>query len=219
MSEQMKLEYLEPSRLVENPWNPNVVDPINLDKLEQSMTRLGTFKPVIVRELPDGTLQILGGAHRAQIARKKGIQVPVLNLGTIDDARAKAITLADNAQYGDIDSERMAALLTDIGIDAADLLSMLPIDEAELTSYFEHDTPDFDDLGNDLDAGEEIDLQIDAKPTRTHTILRFKVPVEDAAAITECLNRIQREQGFDQADSLTNAGDALVWLVTQTSTI
>jgi ParB family chromosome partitioning protein len=42
--------------------------------------------------------------------------------------------------------------------------------------------------------------------------MRFKVPVQDADAITDLIEKIMTDQNFTEADSLTNAGDALVWL-------
>lgn len=205
--------------LQKNPWNPNVVDPINQEKIKQSMLREGVFRPLVVRELDDGTLEIIGGEHRVDAAKELGIEdMPAINLGKIDDAKAKRITLLDNGRYGDEDPQKMRALLEDDIGSAEDLLAILPIDETELTSYFEHEMSDFDidaELGDDQD-DDELDLDIKDSPTKSHDILRFKVTVEDAETLREKINAICEEQGFTESDKLTNAGDALVWLATQT---
>jgi ParB family chromosome partitioning protein len=62
-----------------NPWNTNVVTPENEKRIEESIKRLGLFKPVTVRELTDGRLEILGGQHRWEAARRLGYkEVPDL---------------------------------------------------------------------------------------------------------------------------------------------
>lgn len=214
---------VDPRELKPNPWNPNVVDPINREKIRNSLRKEGFFKPALVRTLHNGVLQIIGGAHRIEEAIALGFEtVPVTNLGEIDDARAKRLTLLDNSRYGEDDHERMIKLLTDGIGSSEELLSILPIDEAELAGYFDHDLEDamrdldeltHDDLGDGED--DEIDLQIQTKPSKTHEILRFKVSIEDANRLREVIKSITTEQGFTESDSLTNAGDALVWLAKQ----
>ena len=58
----------------------------------------------------------------------------------------------------------------------------------------------------------------DTKAPPTETIMRFKVPVRDAEAISEAIGVVTRAQGFDGSNALTNAGDALVWLLLQRET-
>lgn len=207
---------VDPRDLQPNPWNPNEVDAINREKIRTSLQQEGFFKPVLVRTLTDGTLEIIGGAHRVTEAIALGITtVPATNLGEIDDARAKRITLLDNSRYGEDNHDKMATLLGD-GIGSVDeLLAILPIDEAELSGYFNHDLEaELANLDTDYDDFEdgEIDLNIPSKPTKTHEILRFKVSVDDSEALKERIQAIQKEQGFTESDALTNAGDALVWL-------
>ena len=96
---------VETSRLRPNPWNTNAVSPENEEKLRRSIERFGVFKPIICRELPGGTLEILGGEHRWQTAREMGLDtVPVVNLGAVSDERAKEIGLVDNGRYGEDDT-------------------------------------------------------------------------------------------------------------------
>jgi ParB-like chromosome segregation protein Spo0J len=209
---------VDPRDLQANPWNPNEVDPINREKIRNSLQKEGFFKPVLVRTLHDGTFEIIGGAHRVEEAIALGItKVPATNLGDIDEARAKRITLLDNGRYGEDNNEKMAQLLTEGIGSIEELLAILPIDESELTGYFDHDLEaDLNDLG-DLDDFEtdddDIDLGLKEKPTKTHEIMRFKVGVDDVEAIKDRFKEITQDQGFTESDSLTNAGDALVWLV------
>ena len=104
-----KIQSLDPKKLRPNPFNPNHVDPKNFAKLRKSIKDLGFASAVVVRELPDGTLQILGGQHRTQVAVEMGLKtIPVLNLGTIPDDKAKRIGLVDNSRYGTDDSLQLA---------------------------------------------------------------------------------------------------------------
>ena len=45
-----------------------------------------------------------------------------------------------------------------------------------------------------------------------YQVMRFKVPVDDADFVRGVIDGICERQGFISSDSLTNAGDALVWL-------
>lgn len=206
-------------RLEANPWNPNVVDPINQDKLVLSMEQDGLQNPIVVRELSSGALQVLSGWHRTQAAKTLGWPtISAINLGEISDSVAKKAVLIGNSRYGDDDPDLMASLLSSDDISAEDLLSTLPFDEDALTAIFSHQSLDFDEL--DLD-DEEIDLELDLPTntkTQTHQILRFKIPVDDAIAISDLISKTKKDQGFDESDELTNAGDALVYLFGQFGT-
>ena len=83
--------HVPPAQLKPNPWNTNKLSPEAEGKLDNSLLEFGLYKPIICRELPDGSLQILGGEHRTRAASRAGhATVPVVNLGQISDVRAKA---------------------------------------------------------------------------------------------------------------------------------
>lgn len=208
---------VDPRILKQNPWNPNQVDPINQEKLRESLKQTGFYRPIVIRTLNDDSLEIIGGAHRVTASIELGYkEIPAINLGRIGDVEAKRITLLDNSQYGETDFNKMAEILSEIGT-TDEILSILPIDDAELAGYFEHDLDAqldaLNDMDTDDDPGDEIDLGIKEKPTKTHEIMRFKVPIDDAELIKERIKTIGTDQGFTESDSLTNAGDCLVWLM------
>jgi hypothetical protein len=206
-----QLSHLSPHDLVPNPWNTNVVSPDNEAKIDASLQRLGMFKPVIVRELANGTLQILGGAHRRDSAIRLGMDsIPVLNVGQIDDVRAKEIGLVDNGRYGADDTMALAKLFEELG-DPADLAAFMPYQISDIESIFSSSSIALDEL-DDLDdlGAAPTDTTPVPKAPQTHTIMRFKVPVEDVAKITAKVNTVMKEQRFSDEDSLTNAGNALV---------
>lgn len=214
---QPKMLELDPKLLVPNPWNTNIVSPDNEAKLEESIKRNGVFKPVIVREV-DGQYEILGGEHRWQVASKLGLAtVPVMNLGPIDEKRAKEISVIDNSRYGADDTISFAELLKSIG-DNGELTSYLPFGDEDLTTIFSSINIDLDELEIDAnfespETSTEAPEPPAARVPKTHTVMRFKVSLGDAERLTALIAKTQKAQGLTTADDLTNAGDALVHLL------
>jgi hypothetical protein len=211
----------DPADLLPNPWNSNHLTADAERQLEESIARFGLFKPVIVREIEQSgeiLLQIIGGEHRARAAeRKKLASIPIVNLGRIDDQRAKEIGLVDNARYGADDAGQLAKLLKDIG-DVSELQAFMPFTDEEAASIFAASSIDFDELKleDEFDAEEKtpaIEEPRAPRVPRTHTVMRFKVALKDAERIAEIIAETQRDHGFTTADELTNAGDALSHLL------
>lgn len=206
----MKQELLKVSAdlLDPNPWNSNIVSAENQQKLENSIDELGNFKPILVREL-NGRYEILGGEHRWMAAKKKGIEALILNIGAIDDVKAKKISLADNARYGYDDSLMLSEVLKSLG-EPVDILSILPYSDKQLEILIGSTQVNLEDLVFDEEEAEAP--KDEPLYTKSHTIVRFKIPVEDALKIEELLKNVCKAQGFKDGDSLTNLGDALVFI-------
>ena len=206
---------LKPSQLRKNSWNTNKVTPENERKIRASLKRNGVFKPIIVRETKDGEYEIIGGQHRWEQAIELGLdKLPVFNLGCIDDKRAKEISLADNARYGTDDTIELAELLKTLDTD--ELKDFLPYGESDINEIFSSNIALEElELEEDIETKLETpeDLKPVAKPAKTHTIMRFKVPIADAERITALIATTQKEYGFTEADELTNVGDALVQIL------
>lgn len=204
------LQTIRTSELFPNSWNTNVVSPDNQHKIEESIKRLGMFKPLICRTLEDGKIEILGGQHRWEAAKSLGIeQVPIVNLGIIDDKRAKEISLVDNSRYGTDDGLKLSELLRELD----DISEYMPYSEAELNQIFNSaqvdlDALDFEETDDDLEQRvEEL-----SRKSPTYQIMRFKVPLDDVPMVQGVIEGIIKKKGFSGSDSLTNAGDALVFL-------
>tara|TARA_R110000851_G_C13102760_1_gene569274 strand:- start:52342 stop:53013 length:672 start_codon:yes stop_codon:yes gene_type:complete len=214
MNENIKIDYVDPASLSPNTWNSNIVDPENEAKIEEAMDRFGMFKPILVRE-KDGKLEILGGEHRVTIAARKGMAtIPIINLGDVNDTKAKEIGLVDNGRYGTDDVLLLNNLLQSLD-DKEDMFKFLPYSSDEMDSIFASSSIDIDELSFDEDDDNtEKMLEPDAPPPpQTHQIMRFKVSIEDSDRVMTRIDQIIGEQGFDESDSLTNAGDALVHLI------
>lgn len=210
---ELSTQMLDPRVLRKNPWNSNVVSPDNEAKLDESVRRLGMFKPVVVRTLEDGSLQILGGEHRAQSAIRIGMtEIPVVNLGKIDDTKAKEIGLIDNGRYGVDDAFQLAELMSQLGTPE-ELASFMPYSDADLASIFATVEIALDEIDLPDDAPAPPSLAESLPMPKTHSILRFKVPIDDVDEISAKIDKVMKRHGFTESDSLTNAGDALVYML------
>jgi ParB-like chromosome segregation protein Spo0J len=201
--------------LAPGDFNVNVVSPDNEAKIDASLKRIGFFKPLLARELENGKLQIIGGEHRWLSAKRLGYkEVPVINLGKIDDQRAKEIGLLDNSRFGSDDTLQLAELLEGMG-SADELATFMPFSESDIASIFSSVTIALDDLNLSDEDGESPSLPKE-RPVQTHQIMRFRIPVEDCVWIQHLVEHTMKFQKLTESDSLTNAGDALVRLLKKT---
>jgi ParB-like chromosome segregation protein Spo0J len=96
----MKLFNAKLADMRENPWNSNRMDEEHFEGLVQSISDypdLLKAERVVVRELDDDLLEILGGAHRFRAAKLlKFDEMPVGSLGIVSDDKAKLISLILN---------------------------------------------------------------------------------------------------------------------------
>ena len=133
----LELIAIRPKDVKENAWNPNVMDAATFEKEILSIQNNGFIDPIKVRELPDGSLEVVDGAHRRRAAIQLGLKkIPAVNLGTIPDEQAKKLTIIANELRGAPEPVLLAALLKDLNqtIDAATLSTELPLTAVEIDS-------------------------------------------------------------------------------------
>jgi len=215
----MKFEEMDPRSIEPSPWNTNVVSHENEEKLKAAIERLGMFKPIIVREIEDPSgvrRQCLGGWHRNEQAIELGYAtVPVCNVGVIDDVKAKEISLVDNERYGVHDTLKLSGLLEDL--DLGDIEAFMPwttrdIDAMTASIAVEIESLDLDPAlpDEDDDAPEDTPAP---KVAKTHQLMKYRVPLGDAGKISALIKRTMTEEGFTADDDMTNAGEALAFLL------
>jgi ParB-like chromosome segregation protein Spo0J len=197
----MELKNISPFELQANPWNSNRVDRDNFEKLKKSLQSLSCFKPVVARELSDGSLQILGGYHRNEAAKELGFPtVPVVIIGKLDDDRAKEISLVDNTRYGQDDAEALAKLLDSFETDL--LEEILP--EASVL-----DIPETADALARLD--EELKATREAEDD--FKVLKFRLSNEKAEEVESLLMSEARRLNFKYPDGYFNLNEALHFVI------
>lgn len=204
----MKIQYINANELAPNPSNPNVVSEENMAKLRNSISRLDHFRPVIVREDND-QLQVIAGWHRTLIARETNSDIPIINLGQVDDQQAREITLADNSRYGSNDPELFTEVMRSMEIPLDDLADFIPGQISDLDFDMDQSSIDLDTLGL-----EDEDTKADqTRSAPTHKTLKFRVPIADAHVVEDEIDRVIDEQGFgDETSAQEAAGNALVWV-------
>lgn len=214
-----KISAISPKKLKPNPFNPNHVDPKNYAKLRKSIEDLGFASAVVVRELPDGTLQILGGQHRTQVAVELGLkEIPVINLGSIGDDKAKKIGLVDNSRYGTDDGLQLARIMEELDVGTGSLAEFLPISDEDLQVMMRAVDIDLDTLevtleDDDAPPPEPMEERAE-RPLKTHDILTFRVTNREAEAIRQLIEKTIKREGLDDgSDDKTLAGMALALLL------
>lgn len=206
MTDKLNIQYGDPKTLVPNDWNPNQMSAENEQKLFASMDE-GEFKPLIVRELESGTLEILGGEHRLQYYIQRGKEAPYINLGKISDERAKQITVADNVRYGYDDQY----LLNEIYRELEDVaVETLPLDEEELQEIMGSTSVDLDDL-DDID---DIETPSRDKSSRDNDLklykpVRVRVNIDFHEEFESRLNRVVDLLNLEDSDTAINRGEAI----------
>lgn len=213
MTNKISITDVDINSLRPNSWNSNVVNPENEERIKESINRFGIFRPIVVREVHgEEGFEILGGEHRWKVASSMGFkEVPIVNLGYIDDKKAKEIGLVDNGKYGDDDPFLLSEILKDLG-DTSDIASFMPFDEEELVTMLANTNLALDELDIE-DAGTGELPSVSEKSIQTHNIMRFKVPVQDSKLVETIINKVMNENGFTDDDSMMNAGNALVHII------
>jgi ParB family transcriptional regulator, chromosome partitioning protein len=82
-----RLVQLDPTTIVPNPRQPRTTfDPDELSELVHSVREFGVLQPVVVRQLADGTHELIMGERRTRAAREAGLEtIPAIVRETADE--------------------------------------------------------------------------------------------------------------------------------------
>ena len=211
----MKVVEISVDELTPNAWNSNQVSATNMAKLKKSIEKHGIYKPIIVRELTNGKLEVIGGYHRLQASKELGYtKAPVVNMGKISVKRAKEISLIDNANFGKDDKAKLKDILIDIDMTELEKVMPTTLDLKEIEKELHQNKIALDELENEvLLDDEEKAINLDDVKEKTHQIMRFKIEKKDFEKIKRMLDDTCKAEGFTEADALTNYGDAVTHLL------
>lgn len=85
------------------------------EKIKESLQKVGQIQPVLVRELADGTYEIINGYHRHRAMTELGFsQIEIKNLGKIDFDTAVSRALLTEETKVPIDNVELSHLLKSI---------------------------------------------------------------------------------------------------------
>ena len=126
---------VDTSVLVKAVWNYKVDDEYKKSKLIANFESNGQVENIIIRDLEDGTYEIVNGNHRYDVMVELGIEkCHVYNLGVISQNKAMRLALETNETRFVSDEDKLAATLDALLVeyDLSELSSTLPWSEEEI---------------------------------------------------------------------------------------
>jgi ParB-like chromosome segregation protein Spo0J len=196
-TELIEAKYLRP-----NPWNPNRMTQVMRTKARESIERYGFIDPLLVREVGLRDYQIIDGEHRFDEGKALGLtEFPCVNLGLIDDADAKKLTIVMNELHGQADPTKLGDLLGEILSDTGltELLVAMPFDDKVLAGYLQTPLPSLPPLGAPPGSHQPSPAGED-KPVWAERL--FRMPKEVALVIDEALEKAKDGEEIEQWQAL-----------------
>lgn len=87
------------TQIVRSPFQPRLVfDEKAIEELATSIQTIGLGKPILVRRLPDGKLELVGGERRWRAVQLNGSETIKAIIQVMSDAVAMMLALTDNSQ-------------------------------------------------------------------------------------------------------------------------
>lgn len=189
-------------QIVPNTWNPNRQSEYIYERELNSLKENGMLQPILVREF-GGHYQIIDGYHRHRAAKDLNYtEVPVINMGVVEDVKAQILTVVMNEVKGKADDKLMGELLLAIeaGIGLEELLKNIPFTEDEFKLLTTTVEVDWDKLREETVRSVE-DTQEQLK-NLDEIIFQIKLKAELHDQLIYQLNRIklQKYPGANPAD-------------------
>lgn len=96
-------------RISVNPNQPRRdFDPTALQELADSIAEIGIIQPITLRQMTDGTYQIIAGERRFRAAQLAGLNTIPAYIRTADDENVMEMALIENIQREDLNSVEIA---------------------------------------------------------------------------------------------------------------
>jgi hypothetical protein len=140
-----------------NPWNPNRMPEIKYKALKKSLQEFPEVMEgsrIIVREIGNKSYEIINGEHRFKVLKElKEEKALVQNLGHVNDAKAKLMTLA-LANVGREDYDKKIEIINDIqnAFDLKNIAEIIGIEFSEISKVIDELNEDMDDTESILDS-------------------------------------------------------------------
>jgi ParB-like chromosome segregation protein Spo0J len=184
---------VDTDQIVFNAWNPNQMSQAMYEKALESIRRFGFIDPVTVRDIGDDMFEAIDGEHRVRAARELRIrQIPIWDLGRVDDDDARELTIVLNETRGTPDRAKLAALLQDLAKrrEEVQMRTLLPFDRQHFDDLIERRGVDWAALEEKREEAKK------AGPRWTERV--YRMPVEAAEVIDQAIKTVQAEDGVDQ---------------------
>jgi len=191
---QIQAQEIELKDILENNWNPNLVEDKKIEGLKHMIETKGMLQPILLVEnakIPELKLSaskytIVDGAHRFKACMSLGLKTILANIvdfKTINEC--KFTTVSMNAVRGEMDKYRYSALIEELAkvIDVADLAKRLGI---TATSIKKMQT--FDVAGFEPPKFENLMTSVNYR--------YFRVKGAAVKNVHECLQLLRKETGL-----------------------
>jgi len=164
-TETLKIEQVAVDVLRPAEYNPRVMPPDEMKKLQRSLQQWGFVEPLVVRRRD---MTVIGGHQRLEAAKSLGMtRVPVVFVD-LDENQAKALNIALNKIHGDWDLPKLGELLDELK-DLPDLDETLtgfdPKEMDQLLAELERSQRSQEEESFDPEAAM-LQAQTDTGPTR-----------------------------------------------------
>lgn len=172
-----------------NGYNYNEMDSKMLDLEKKALKQFGIVRALTVRELSDGTFEIIDGEHRYFLLKECGAKtVPVRSLGKISLNKAMALTVALDEIRGTKDFFKLAALFNSVKeYSAEQMAEILPYAAEEITAFAE---------ASDYTI-EEFDLSsFKEDMVRDSVTVPCRMKLEDAAEAEKKMSKLCSDLGI-----------------------
>lgn len=125
--------------LVPNPNQPRVhFDEQSLSDLSASIREIGVLQPLLVRELPDGSFQLIAGERRWRAAQRAGLMTVPAIVKTTDDMTSVEQALVENLHRQDLSPLEEASayqqLIDDFGLTHDDVAKRVGKSRSSVTN-------------------------------------------------------------------------------------
>lgn len=97
---ELKIEYISPSRVVENPHQPRKVFlDEELESLKNSISEHGILQPLVVTKKDDGYFELIAGERRLRASKMLNLrEIPVIVRSEISDQNKLELAIIENIQ-------------------------------------------------------------------------------------------------------------------------
>lgn len=137
-----ELDKLQPA-----DWNYKKDDEHKAELLKANIARNGQIENLLVRHLPDDSVEVVNGNHRLGVFRDLGmVEVMCFDLGEISDAAARRVAVETNETKFTPNHVKLAVLLHEIEADTTleDLAATMPFTVRDLERFAEMSETDWD---------------------------------------------------------------------------
>ena len=128
------------AKITANPYQPRKeFDKEALDELAQSIRQQGVITPITVRQMPDGTYQLIAGERRMRASQLAGLKEIPAYVRVATDTQMMEMALVENIQRADLNAMEVAlgykALLEECRLTHDQLSEKVGKNRSTITNY------------------------------------------------------------------------------------